>query len=266
MELFTGKDHVFSVCAFGESPFLETCIESIMSQDVPTSVIICTSTPNELIKGLAAQHDIPLFVNAYRGGIASDWNFAISKSSVPLVTIAHQDDVYCASYSERMLGTLNANVDPLIFFSNYGEIKNGKRVEDNRLLRVKRTLVSPMLDAKKRDSVFWKRNILRFGSSICCPSVTYNKSAIPSPLFEEGMRGGLDWEAWERLSRMKGSFCYDPEVLMYHRIHDDSETTRIIADSTRTQEDLVLLKKFWPTPIAVLINLLYSKSLKSNAE
>lgn len=78
------------------------------------------------------------------------------------------------------------------------------------------------------------------------------------------MKGGLDWDAWERLSRIGGEFCYDPQVLMYHRIHEDSETSHIIADNTRKNEDLAMLERFWPKPIARFINHFYSESLKSN--
>ena len=77
------------------------------------------------------------------------------------------------------------------------------------------------------------------------------------------MKGGLDWDAWERLSRISGAFCYESQVLMYHRIHEDSETSHIIADDTRTNEDLAMLERFWPKPVAKLINRFYSESLKS---
>lgn len=266
MNEYSTNDHVFAICAYGESPFLEKCIDSVVGQDLPSRVIMCTSTPNSLIRAASDKYELPLFVNPLQGGIASDWNYAIERAEAPLVTIAHQDDIYCPTYTGRMFETLNASTNPIIFFSNYGEIKNGKWVNDNRLLRIKRFMLSPMNDPKRNSSVFWKRNILRFGSAICCPSVTYNKDIIPQPLFKGGMRGGLDWDAWERLSRINGEFCYSPEILMYHRIHEDSETSHIIASNIRSEEDLALLKRFWPAPIASVINRFYSESLKSNAE
>lgn len=266
MNEYSTNDHVFAICAYGESPFLEKCIESVINQESHSRVIMCTSTPNPLIKAASCKYELSLFVNSVQGGIASDWNYAIEQAEAPLVTIAHQDDYYCSCYTDKMLEVLNASTDPLIFFSNYGEIKSGKRVNDNRLLKIKRLMLSPMSSSKRNSSVFWKRNILRFGSAICCPSVTYNKESIPMPLFRGGMRGGLDWDAWERLSRTNGEFCYSPEILMYHRIHEDSETSHIIASNIRSEEDLALLKRFWPTPIASVINRFYSESLKSNAE
>ncbi|MBF0929898.1 MAG: glycosyltransferase family 2 protein, partial [Atopobium sp.] len=53
-------------------------------------------------------------------------------------------------------------------------------------------------------------------------------------------------------------------VLMLHRIHEDSETSHLIHDNRREQEDLEMLKKFWPTPVAKLINMAYKSGQKSN--
>ena len=51
---------------------------------------------------------------------------------------------------------------------------------------------------------------------------------------------------------------------MGHRVHEQSTTTEIIKDNIRTKEDLEMLKKFWPTPIAKLINHFYKNGEKSN--
>ncbi len=254
----------FSVCAYGESPYLQECIESALNQDAPARVIICTSTPNEIIERAAEQFSLPLFTNPIQEGIASDWNFAIKSADTPYVTIAHQDDVYDHGYTAAALRSLESEADPIIFFSDYGELRNGEYVASNRLLDVKRLMLNPFIPRKRHASRFWKRMILRFGSPIPCPAVTYCKARIPEPLFKSGMKGGLDWDAWERLSRISGAFCYDPQVLMYHRIHEDSETSHIIADDTRTNEDLAMLERFWPKPVAKLINRFYAESLKSN--
>ena len=49
-----------------------------------------------------------------------------------------------------------------------------------------------------------------------------------------GMRG-IVWH------RKKGSFVYVPEILMLHRIHEDSETTKQLeADGQRFQEDYAI--------------------------
>lgn len=263
--MFTNRDHTFVVCAYGESDYLEECVRSILNQKIKTECIISTSTPNNRIKEVSSKFEIPLYINEGESGIAHDWNCAISHCMKPLVTIAHQDDVYLPSYSETMLSRVNSVGKPLIFFSNYGEIRNGVDVDNNALLSVKRMLLSSISKRGFLSKIEDKRNLLRFGSSICCPSVTLNVPMLPKPIFLSNMKSNLDWEAWERLSSIDGDFVYSSDILMRHRIHEDSETTALIRDDTRSFEDLYMLNKFWPKPIACLINHLYSLSFKSNS-
>jgi glycosyltransferase involved in cell wall biosynthesis len=264
--LYTESDHTFVVCAYGESQFLGECLDSLKSQTVKTNVIISTSTPNASIAAAAEKYGVQLFVNEGKPGIAHDWNCAIEHCDAPLVTIAHQDDTYEPDYSKKMLEGINAVSDPIIFFSGYGELRESGKVTSNRLLNVKKTLLRPLENPKRAGSKFVRRRCLSLGSPICCPAVTYVLPALEKPLFVEGFKSDLDWEAWEKFSRLDGSFVYDPEVLMWHRIHEGSETSALIKDDTRTKEDLVMLSKFWPTPIAKVVNHFYSKGQDSNAQ
>lgn len=263
--MYAPTDHTFVVCAYGESPYLEECVRSLAAQTVPTRVIMATSTPNALVERIAREAGVPLYLSDGAPGIARDWNHALSRVTTPLATIAHQDDTYAPRYVERMLEGMGRASRPLIFFTNYGELRDGAEVDDNALLRVKRLLLRRLVRAGcASDRVAVKRGILSFGSSICCPSVTFNLPLLPDPPFVSTMRSNLDWEAWERFSRLDGSFVYDPEVLMHHRIHEGSETSALIRDNTRTAEDLAMLEKFWPRPVARALNALYALGQRSN--
>lgn len=257
-------DHTFAICAYGESPYLRECVASLQAQTLQTHIIICTSTPNDLIRAAATDNDLPLFINEGEGGIAQDWNFALEQANTPLVTIAHQDDTYEPLYAESMLAAVNSATHPLLFFTNYGELRDGTKVNDNALLNIKRRLLRPLEDGIRSDNIRTRRRVLSFGSAICCPSVTLVMRNLEPPVFRVGMKSNLDWEAWEAISHQEGDFLYDPRILMYHRIHEDSETSALINDDTRTKEDLAMLKRFWPAPIAHLLNLVYARGQKSN--
>ena len=256
--------HTFVVCAYGESPFLEECVKSLLLQDGSPRILIATSTLNDAIEAVAKKHNLPLFVRDGESGIAADWNFAISCANTDLVTVAHQDDVYERGYSRRLLAAYESNPDLLLYFTNYGELRGYGAVDSNRLLSVKRAMLSPLKDGRLKRSRFARRRILSIGSAICCPSVSFNLKCLQQPIFESTMKCDLDWQAWEKISKQRGSFYYDSEILMYHRIHEQSETTHLIGDNTRSREDLEMLGKFWPSGIARLINRAYSKSQKSN--
>lgn len=258
--------HTFAVCAYKESPYLESCLYSLRQQSagVKTNVIICTSTPNSHIAELASYFDFPLLINDAEPNIATDWNFAIECCDTPFVTIAHQDDVYCKTYASHAISALSASEQPLLFFSNYGELRDGRKIDSNGLLNAKRLLLHGMRKTSNWRDKKARRRALSLGSCICCPSVTFAVSNLPNPIFSKGMRSNLDWEAWERISKLDGDFIYDPEILMYHRIHEDSETSAAIKDSIRTEEDLAMFSKFWPAPIASLINKVYSMGQRYN--
>lgn len=117
--------HSFVVCAYGESPYLKECIESILNQTRLSRIIISTSTDNAYIMGLAKDYSLPVFVNKESRGIAADWNYALAHANTRYVTIAHQDDVYEKNYVEELQYSLSQSKDTLIYFTNYGRDKKG---------------------------------------------------------------------------------------------------------------------------------------------
>jgi glycosyltransferase involved in cell wall biosynthesis len=262
--LYTPADHTFAICAYGESPYLGECIESLVKQTCKTNIIISTSTPNKFIEEMADYYDLPLRVNNNIPSIAGDWNFALESAATPLVTLAHQDDTYEPEYAQSALCAINDTAKPLIFFTGYGEIRDGQLVSNNKLLKTKRRMLSPLKKVSRQSSRFIRRRILSFGSAICCPSVTYIKSNLPRPLFMQGFKSDLDWQAWELISKIQGSFLYNANILMYHRVHSDSETSKLIHDDARTNEDIKMLSVFWPKPVAKFINMFYRKAQTSN--
>ena len=261
---FKATDYVFVICAYKKSPYLEACIHSLKQQQLPVKIILITSTPNSHIEALVQKYKLEYHVNTGKSGIAEDWNFGLHMAKGRLITLAHQDDIYEPAFAKTVLDEINKHSDPLIAFTNYGEIRNETYVTKNCLLNIKRLMLFPMQVRKFQDIRFIRRRILSFGSPICCPSVTFVKENLPETFFLSGYRSDVDWQAWERLSKNKGSFIYCKDILMFHRIHEDSETTAIIADHGRTKEDFDMLCRFWPKPIARLIGHFYRKGEISN--
>ncbi|WP_027206072.1 glycosyltransferase [Butyrivibrio fibrisolvens] len=264
---FTSKDHTFAICAYGESRYIEECIRSVTSQTVNTNVLIATSTPNEYLENLAKKYNIPYYINEKmkgRSNIATDWNFAISCAETPLVTIAHQDDLYKPDFAKQVIQEFNKTEHPLIAFTDYAEYRNGKEVSDIKNLNIKRIMLLPLRLHILWKSRFVRRSILSLGSAICCPSVTYVPENLPKQLFIPGYRGGIDWQAWERFSRLRGEFVFVNSILMVHRIHEESETSAIIKGHERSEEDYQMFCKFWPKPIAWILEHFYRKGEEQN--
>lgn len=254
--------HTFCICAYQESRYLEECVVSLMNQTRKTDILIATSTPNDYINGIAEKYSLPVHVNHGEKGISGDWNFAASLADTNLITIAHQDDIYEPEYAEKIIAAAEKRKDLIIAFSGYGELRNGEKVTRNRLLRIKRLMLWPLRFSKK--SRFVRRRVLSLGCPICCPAVTYSRDIIHANPFRPDYKSDLDWQQWEKLSGLKGSFVYVGKPLMYHRIHAESATTEIIGDSLRNKEDYQMFRKFWGKRTARFLANLYSSSEKSN--
>lgn len=258
-------NHTFVVLAYKESLDLERCIKSVLNQKYKSKVVIATSTPNDYIKEIASKYNLRVIVNKNHIDIGGDFDFAISCSKTNLVTIAHQDDIYDYEYSYNIVNAYKDNKDAIILFTDYYEIKNNKHIDKNINLNIKRLLLKPLKKHNKSASIKLKRKALKYGCAICCPSVTFNIKRIKLPVFfGSSFMANVDWYAWEKLSKVNGKFIYVNKILMGHTISLETTTTKIINSGLRTNEDLEMLKKFWPNGIAKIINFFYKLAELSN--
>jgi glycosyltransferase involved in cell wall biosynthesis len=256
--------HTFAICAYKESPYLEECIQSLLRQKSESKIIMATSTPNTCIQALAKRYNINLYINEGESGITQDWNYAYRMADTDLVTIAHQDDIYLEGYGEAVIEAMGSRKLPLIAFTDYGELRDGQRTISNTLLNIKRVMLLPLRFRGLWSSRFIRRRILSLGNPIACPAVTFMKKNLPEEIFTSGFRSDEDWEAWERLSKKRGEFLYLCQIGMFHRIHNDSETSAILGEHARSAEDYAMFCKFWPKSVARLLTRWYSKSEDSN--
>lgn len=257
------KEHTFAVCAYKQSPFLEACIQSLLKQEQKSNIVVFTSTPNDYIKAVSEKYYLPLITHS-GGGIANDWNYALNHCDSEYCTIAHQDDLYLPGYWRACQKAFKRESDSLLSFTGYHELVGEDPIPDNMNLRIKRAMLSPIRFFG--GSRFVRRRVLSFGSAICCPAVTYHWEQLMKFgfQFDPSMSVSLDWDAWERISSLKGHFNYIPETLMLHRIHEGSETTNAIEDNRRSQEDLMMFRRFWGERMANYLSSKYAKSQDSN--
>ena len=256
--------HTFVICAYNECGYLEELIESLEGQTVRSTVIMETSTPNDFIYDMGKKHGIPVFVNKNPAGITDDWNFGYSMAKTEYVTIAHQDDRYAPDYARHMIEAMENAKHPLIYFTDYNEIRGTRIVTENKLLKIKRFMLRALEDRKNADNIKCRRRILSFGDPILCPSITYARSNVPEVLFQNHFMACGDWEALEMLSKLEGEFIYDKNVLIFHRIHDGSSTSLAFRQNIRFEEDYEMFRKFWSERAARILVRLYSNSRKSN--
>lgn len=259
--------HTFVIPAYKEAPFLEFCIINLKNQTVASSIIITTSTPTAQTRTIAENYNIPYFVNKENNlGIGNDWNFALSKVSTKLATIAHQDDIYKETYTENILKYSNKYNDSLILFTDYEDIVKNDIRSKTLNSYIKKILLLPFLFKANYASKIIKKSVLMLGDPICCPSVTFNLENInhPKKLFSINIKCVLDWDAWLKLSNERGSFIFINKKLVLHRIHESSETSVSLISGIRKKEEYEVYKSIWGKYLAQLLMFFYSMGHKNN--
>ena len=234
---YQNTDHTFAVCAYKESPYLESCIKSLVNQKVKSNIIVCTSTPCEFIENMAKKYDIPYYVREGKSDICDDWNFSVACTKTNYVTVAHQDDVYNEHYVEELLKHI-PDEKMSIFIADYLPLKGGKAGKRDINSKLRKFLRQPMRCKKLAASKWWRRRILSLGNSICCPGVTYNKSVVGLPIFTSKMKFCIDWDTFLKCAEIKNShFAYCDTPIIYYRIHDGATSKEFIVDHRRIKED-----------------------------
>ena len=258
--------HVFAVCAYGESPYLEACLRSLKAQTMPSEIIICTSTPSNFLEQMGEKYGVSVYVRQWESNIRDDRNFAWEKADGEFVTLAHQDDVYHRTYGERLKKAVLAWPDMTVFTSDYVIVKGDRLISWDKLLLVKRILRMPLRLKCASHLSQVKKLSLMLGNSICCPACTYHKEMLGAPLFHSSCRFALDWDTLIDLAMRPGRFICVEEPLVFHRLHKDAATNACMKDSRRYEEERAMFRRLWPKPAAEFLMGFYKKAYTSCEE
>lgn len=260
------SNHSFAVMAYKDSPYLIDCLNSLREQTVKSEIFIATSTPSPYIDEAAKKYGIKVLVTEPGKGIAHDWNFSLDEAKTKYVTLAHQDDLYVANYTELCLNVSERFDDTMICFTGYSELINNERERRSTVMLTAKRVLNFMFMPFRNNikSRTWKRFSQAFGTPIPCPTVMFNKEMLADFKFSEKYKVSLDWDAWLRMAAMKGRFVYVPKILVKHRIHPESATTEGIKGNVRQTEDFEIYCRIWPKFIAKVLSRFYAGSYRSN--
>jgi GT2 family glycosyltransferase len=242
--------HGFVVLAYRDSPYLNDCIRSLVEQDIRSEVIVATSTPSPYIDKISRRWGICVAVNPVSSGISGDWNFAIEQARWPLVTLAHQDDVYKPTFTRKTLDVFERQPQAGIIFTSHDEVHDDGKPRVRLVWQTKMLLENLFLGRRERASGLRRRLLLSFGSPIGCSTVTYNLQANPGFRFDTKLSMCLDWDAWWRLHLADFPFAHVPDRLVSRRYNSLSETWSGLRDGRRELEDRLMFSRIWPRPFA----------------
>ena len=260
------KFHTFAICAYGESPFLEECILSLKSQSVKSQIIMCAPKTTPFLDRIAGEYNIPFFVRGGEPNIRDDWNFAYDHADTRFVTLAHQDDLYHARFTEESIKCMKKYKRPLFCITDYLPIRLVTLPHRDINCRIRHILRFPLKIKAISDKAFVKRLVLMFGNSICCPTVTYNKGILGDSIFVSKLNYDIDWDTFYILGQREGSIAYVDKPLAYYRLHNGSTSKEFITNHKRIKDDEIMFGKFWPPKTVDFLMRFYKKAYKNYDE
>ncbi len=279
------KFHAFVICAYGDSPYLESCVRSLKGQTVQSDILCVTSTPSAYIDGIMARYGIPVTVRNGKSDIQDDWNFALAQAEADFVTIAHQDDLYARRYVEELRNAYEKWPDMTLFMTDAVTVRHdapapaaqtgesdgcasgpcvpdrpGRLVYFSTKNLVKKILRTPLRLHALADREWVKMSALRLGNPVMCPSCAYRKGWLPDPVFHSECRFALDWDCLVDLARWPGRFICIEKPLLFYRVHDGAETKACIENHLRETEERRMFLRFWPEKMADLLMHFYKRA------
>ena len=127
--------------------------------------------------------------------------------------------------------------------------------------KVKKFLKLPLRFSFLNQLKFFKIFSLAFGSSINCPSVTYNKLLLgKKDIFTSELKFSLDWDTFLKFAKQKGRIGYISKNLIFYRIHNHATTVKFINSDLRKKEDIIMFSKIWPSFVVKIIMKFYVKA------
>lgn len=233
--------HTFVILAYNISDDLEECIKSVINQSVKSNIVIATSTPNDYIMDLASEYSLGVMINKAKSNKGRDYNFAIDSFNTPLVTIAHQDDLYDRNYVKEIKRCYKKNKDATIIFTDNYEIHGDKKIKKSKKLFKIRYYLYPLKFSFFQTKKFFKLRSLRKDKFICTSSITFVKNNITHDIFPTNLKYDNDWQGLIDLARINSKFVYLKKRLVGYRVEEKE------INKTKLKEDEKILKSMYPS-------------------
>ena len=259
-------NHVFVVPAYGESPYLRMCLQSLAAQTRRSPVVVSSSTSGPGVEAAARDYGARLVVHGPNHGIGHDWNMALAAVDAEWVTLAHQDDLYLPGFAEYTLQAVAREPEAALVVTDYRELAESQVRGMTPMLVIKRMLQEFAFLGRRSVRGQAGRRLLALGCAVPCPTVTLRRGPEASAMpFREDMRVNLDWDLWWRMAEEDARFVIVRKALVLHRIHAASESMNGVRSGARASEDLMMFRRIWPERVANILARIYSLGYEAGA-
>jgi len=231
------------VPAFGEAPFLEETLHSILStqeKSIPIYVIDDASPTNSIRELCANRFPTVKYIrNSENLGISGNFNKSISISQSKYVLVLGQDDILLTSLSIIFKPT-QIGKNEIFAYMSKTQVYDSNSKSKFGIVDVAKKLVAPKTNRTYSGAQF--RNRLLFGNWTYFPAIIWNKELLPEKPFREDLKYCMDFDLLLKMSFTPFKFYSSPFVAVGYRRHRQS-TSMSAVPKERLQEELMVMTK-----------------------
>jgi glycosyltransferase involved in cell wall biosynthesis len=229
-----------AVPVYNGARFLARTLQSLLGQEYDDfQVIVVDDCSSDDSVGIARALGVTVIQNETRRGLAGNWNSALTRTTSPLVVLAHQDDVYARSFLATTARLLNEYPRAFAAHTRAQYVDAEGNPVESAASRYKDGFWPQPEPAERepRDEVL----VLQRGNYVICPAVMLRMAAVRDiGLFNEQYRFVPDWEYWLR-GLLRGHTLVGTHArLIDWRRHEGTATRAEEGTFRRYDEELAL--------------------------
>jgi len=223
---------------YNRSNYLKFAIDSVLKQtcqEFDLYILDNCSNDNtrEVVESFSSTK-VKYIVNEANLGMVGNWNRALETGGNDFLNILHDDDILEPDFVRKVLDFYGENGE-VAFLHTAAYIVDG----NNMILKKH---IKNYIPITSSDQFFL--NYIKFGMSIICPSVVFQRSKIPENLkFEEKYAFTADVVYFLKCSSY-GSVGNINEPLIRYRAHDNSTTKSMFSNFDAKIQDRINHKVF----------------------
>jgi glycosyltransferase involved in cell wall biosynthesis len=233
----------FAIPYYRGLSYLEEALRSLQAQTFEDweAVIVDDLGPESAEKLVAGLSDprIRYLRNETNLGLAANWNRAIERTTAPLVTVFHCDDVLEPNYAETMVRLMRENPSAIA-----GHCRTHLIDEDGKATRTladsaKRVIRPSTKGTVRTEGDEGLASLLR-GFWIFCPTLCYRRDAFRVRNFDSRLKFVADFDFLSHLL-LSGETVVGTSVVGYrYRRHSQNETAKMTGSLERFDEEFCL--------------------------
>ena len=229
--------------AYGESPYLDQCITSIVnSQDASVQIIVIDdASPTSFVRNISEKYfpRISYIRNEKNLGVANNFNKALSSANSLFVQIVGQDDLIVDSMV-KVIHSAKDYVDQCFAIHPAVKVIDSLGNSSFDMNEVIKSIIKPA--SQKTYSGDTLRKSLLLGDWTYFPSIIWNKNLLPEAPFSDEFKYCMDLDLLLRMCATDSALFLSDKKGFHYRRHSKSVSMAAVPKK-RFEEEMIVIRR-----------------------